>query len=172
MPNKIDRSNEEENTHVGTFGWIASSQMRRPQQPSSALGVAAALVALHVTPHAEGLAATGVGTLVRLLAGVGVGVDFEAAGAGEGFVAGGADVAVLGLREDGLRVLVDVVVVFPDVAVGVARHALDGHCGLLGWEVGGERALVVEAWSACWVGWFGRRVVGAAGHCARRVGVW
>jgi hypothetical protein len=155
--------------------WFESSQMRRPQQPSSTLRMAAPLVPLHVTPHTERLPATRVRTLVRLLTRMGVGVDLQTTRSTEGLIAGRADISVLGLREDGLRVLIDVVVVLPDVAVGLARHALHsvhGHCGGLGWEVGRERALVVEAWSACWVGWLRGRVVGAAGHCAGRVSVW
>lgn len=89
---------------------------------------------LHVTAHAESFPATGVGTFVRFLARMRVGVDFQTARSAEGFVAGRADVSVLRLREDGLGVLVDVVVVLPDVAVLLAGHRLDWHRGL-GWEV-------------------------------------
>lgn len=61
--------------------------------------MAASLVTLHVASNAKGLAAAGVRALERLLAGVGVAVNSEGAGAGEGFVAGLADVSVLALRE-------------------------------------------------------------------------
>lgn len=126
--------------------------MRRrqdPRRPTAAFRVTAALVPLHIAAHAERLAAPGVRALVRLLAGVGVGVDLEAGGAGEGLVAGGADVAVLGLREDGLRARADVVVVLPDVA---GRRGVGGTAGVvLGLllrrrrEVGRQLPLVVEA---------------------------
>jgi hypothetical protein len=61
--------------------------------------VAAPLVALHVAPDAEGLAAPGVGADKRLLARVGVAVDAERARSREGLVARLADVAVGGLGE-------------------------------------------------------------------------
>jgi hypothetical protein len=57
--------------------------------------VAAALVSLHVAADTEGLAAAGVWALERLLSGVGVAVDAQRTGSGEGLVAGLADVAVL-----------------------------------------------------------------------------
>lgn len=76
--------------------------------------MAAPLVALHVAPHAELLAASADRAAEGLLACVAVAVDFEAGGAGEGFVAGWADVAVLreGEAGGGGR---DVVVVLPGV---------------------------------------------------------
>lgn len=61
--------------------------------------VATALVPLHVATDAEGLLASGVGALERLLARVGVAVDAQGAGPREGLVARLADVAVLRLRE-------------------------------------------------------------------------
>lgn len=75
--------------------------------------VAAPLVALHVTPHAEGLAATGLGALEGLLASVGVAVDAQAAGSAEGLVASLADVPVLALGKELARCRVQVVVVLP-----------------------------------------------------------
>lgn len=62
-------------------------------------GVAAPLVALHVAPYAEGLAAASVGAAERLLAGVAVRVDAKAGRSGEGLVAGAADVSVVVLLE-------------------------------------------------------------------------
>ena len=63
------------------------------------LVVAAALVALHVAADGKGLAATRVRALEGLLASVGVTVDPQGAGPGEGLVASLADVPVLGLGE-------------------------------------------------------------------------
>jgi len=76
-------------------------------------GVAAALVPLHVTAHAERLAAPAMRALERLLARVAVAMYSQAARPRECFVARLADVAVLGLREGGLRGRRDVVVVLP-----------------------------------------------------------
>lgn len=61
--------------------------------------MATSLVSLHVAADAEGLAASGLWALVRLLTGVAVAVDAQAAGARKGLVAGGANVTVLWLRE-------------------------------------------------------------------------
>jgi hypothetical protein len=61
--------------------------------------VAATLVSLHVAADAEGLATPGVRTLEGLLARVRMAVDSQGTGAGEGLVAGLADVAVLRLGE-------------------------------------------------------------------------
>jgi hypothetical protein len=61
--------------------------------------VAAALVSLHVAADTEGFATARLRALVRLLARVTVAVYPQAAGSGEGLVAGRADVAVLGLRK-------------------------------------------------------------------------
>lgn len=57
--------------------------------------MATALVALHVTADRECLAAPGVRALEWLLASVGVAVDAERAGPGEGLVARLADVPIL-----------------------------------------------------------------------------
>lgn len=57
------------------------------------------LVSLHVASHAEGLATSCLWTLVRLLASVAVAVDAQTAWPREGLVAGGTDVAILGLGE-------------------------------------------------------------------------
>lgn len=67
---------------------------RRDEMPTARM--AAALMALHVAPHAERLAAAGVGTAERLLARVGVRVDLETRRPRERFVARHALVAVLG----------------------------------------------------------------------------
>jgi hypothetical protein len=67
--------------------------------PTAAFAVTALFVALHVAAHAEPLAAALDLALVRLLARVGVGVDLEAAGAGEVLRARRADVAVLRWRK-------------------------------------------------------------------------
>jgi hypothetical protein len=61
--------------------------------------VAATLVPLHIAPHAKRLAATGKGAFERFFSRVGVAVDPERAGTGEGLVASRADVPVLALRE-------------------------------------------------------------------------
>lgn len=105
--------------------------------------MAAALVTLHVAADAEGLAAAGVRALEGLLAGVGVAVDAEGRRAGEGLVAGLADVAVLALGEGRRGGGGDVVVVLPRVGARVGTHA-DGDGGH-GRELLGQRALVVEA---------------------------
>ena len=60
--------------------------------------VAALLVSLHIAAHTEVLAATLMLTLVRLLAGMRIGVDLQRAGSGEGLAACGADIAFLCLR--------------------------------------------------------------------------
>ena len=97
-------------------------------------------------------------------------VDLQTAGPAEGFVARGADVAVLGLREGCLRGGGDVVVVLPGVGGGgaVGGGVEGGLLGLVGlglwwgwgrwWEVGGEWALVVEVLG--WVVGIRRGVVG------------
>lgn len=59
--------------------------------------VATALVTLHVAPDTEGLAASVVGALERLLAGMRVAVDAKRAGPGKGLVAGRANVTILRL---------------------------------------------------------------------------
>jgi hypothetical protein len=69
------------------------------RQSSAGCSVAAALVTLHVAADTEGFATTRLWALVRLLARVTVAVYPQAAGSGKGFVASGADIAVLGLRE-------------------------------------------------------------------------
>ena len=56
-------------------------------------------MSFHVASDAEGLATSGLGALVWLLACVAVAVDPETARAGEGFIASGADVAILRLRK-------------------------------------------------------------------------
>jgi hypothetical protein len=63
--------------------------------------VAAALVALHVAAHREGLAAAGVRAAEGLLACVAVRVDAQRGGPRECFVAGAADVAVVVLLVGG-----------------------------------------------------------------------
>ena len=122
------------------------------------------LMSLHVTPHTKRLPTARVRAFVGFLAGVRVGMDFQTAGSGESLVAGWADVAILGLREDGLGAGADVVVVgvLPDVAGCRRGHALHRH----GWwrgEVGGEWALVVDAWSGACVAGFCWGVEGAGG---------
>ena len=90
--------------------------------------VAAALVSLHVAADAKGFAAAGVRALEGLLARVGVAVDAEPAGPGEGLVAGLADVPVLALGEGRRRRGRDVVVVLPRVgATARAESHGDGH---------------------------------------------
>jgi len=74
---------------------------------------------LHVTTHAKGLPTALMWALERLLARVAMAVNTEAAGARKGFVAGLADVTILGLREAGLRRGRNVMVVLP--RVGAAR---------------------------------------------------
>lgn len=69
---------------------------------------------LHVTPHTERLPAPGAGALERLLARMRVCVNLQTRGAGEGFCASLADVAVLRLREGGCGGGVDVMVVLPE----------------------------------------------------------
>jgi hypothetical protein len=77
--------------------------------------VAAAFVPLHVASDAECLPTASVRALERLLSRVGVAMDAERAGPREGFAAGLADVAVLGLRERRRRGRRDVVMVLPRV---------------------------------------------------------
>ncbi len=102
---------------------------RSPSRHDGALvAVAPALVTFHVAADAKRLAASQMGTLERLLARVRMGVDPETRRAGEGLVAGLADVAVLGLREGSGRRGGDVVVVLP--WVGARRRGerdLHGH---------------------------------------------
>jgi hypothetical protein len=86
--------------------------------------VTTALVALHVTSHAEGFATAGLGTFVRLLAGVTVAVNAQTAWPRECLVACRANVSVLRLREGRLAGGADVVVVLPRV------RAVDGGAGL------------------------------------------
>lgn len=61
--------------------------------------MAATLVPLHVASNTEGLAASRVRTLERLLARVRVAVDSQGAGSRESLVASLADVSVLRLGE-------------------------------------------------------------------------
>ena len=112
-------------------------------------GMAAALVALHVTPYAESLSTAGLRALVGFLASVAMAVDAKAAWSRKGLVACGADVSVLRLREGRLAGGADVVVVLPRVGASCAwaghrnweRHAL-------GLEVAGQRSLRVHAQAA------------------------
>lgn len=71
--------------------------------------MASPLVALHVTPDAESLAAASLRALEGLLTSVRVAMDAEAAGTAEGLVTGLADVAVLALGVEagrGLQIMV------------------------------------------------------------------
>ena len=70
-------------------------------------------MSFHVASHAEGLAAPRLRALVRLLASVAMAVDAQATRPGKCLVAGGADVAVLRLRESRLARCADVVVMLP-----------------------------------------------------------
>jgi len=103
--------------------------------------VATPLVSLHVAPDGEGLAATRVRALERLLARVGVAVDPEGAGSREGLVAGLANVPILALRERGGRLGRDVVVVLPRVG---ARRGSEANRHGHGRELLRKRSLVVE----------------------------
>lgn len=58
-----------------------------------------ALVAFHVTSYAESFAAAWLRALVRLLAGMAVAVYAQTAWSREGFVARGANIAILRLRK-------------------------------------------------------------------------
>jgi hypothetical protein len=118
-------------------------------------------MSLHVAADAEGLAASRVRALERLLSRVRVAVDSEAAGAAEGLVACLADVAILALRERAaMRRVHVVVVVLPRVAADGRGHSrLDSQR----WrERLRKRSLVVEAGNlrlnvcACVVGAHGR----------------
>lgn len=125
-------------------------------------GVASTLVTLHVAAHGEGLAAAGVGAAEGLLARVGVGVDAERRRAGEGLVAGAADIPVMVLLVRGGAGWREVVMVLPGrgdggderrrlgrglvlLRLGLAlrhRRRGDGRRGLE--RSGGGRASVVE----------------------------
>lgn len=72
-------------------------------------------MSLHVTSYTEGFAATGVGALEGLLAGVRMAVNAQGARPRESLVACLADVAILGLRERCGRRRGNVVVVLPGV---------------------------------------------------------
>ena len=115
----------------------SSSQMRCPEQPST-LRMAAALVPLHITPHTKRFSTSRMRTLIRLLTRMRVRVDLQTTRPTESFIASRAHVPILCLWEDGLGILVDVVVVLPDVTVGLAWHTLHGlhwQWRLLWWEV-------------------------------------
>lgn len=118
--------------------------------------VTPSLVSLHVAPDAECFSTAGVRTAERLLARVAVRVDLETRRPAEGFVAGGADIAVDGLgkrstrgaRSAGLGRLVEEVVMFP----WVRRERLLQLLLLLGghgehgrWEISRERLLMEKA---------------------------
>jgi hypothetical protein len=64
--------------------------------------VTSSLVSLHVTSHAECLAASLVGAFEGLFAGVTMAVNAQAAGPRKCFIACLADIAILRLREAGL----------------------------------------------------------------------
>lgn len=65
--------------------------------------MATPLVALHVASDTEGLSTPSLGALEGLFTSVGVAVNAETAGATECLVAGGANVAILALREEVAR---------------------------------------------------------------------
>ena len=127
-PNKKGPVNKRDNrVKADTLGKKAGvgTQRSRPDGRGviGVIVVAAPLVALHVASDAERLAAAGVRALEGLLARVGVAVDAERARAGEGLVAGLADVTVLALREGSRRRRRDVVVVLPRVGPRGGTHA-------------------------------------------------
>lgn len=126
-----------------SFPKRTNAGLRNQSRPAAAAFkiMATTLVTLHVAAYAEGLAAPGVGALEGLLAGVGVAVDSQGAGPGEGLVAGLADVPVLGLREGRGRGRRDVVVVLPRVG---SRGRAHGHRDRQRGEGLGQGALVVE----------------------------
>lgn len=74
---------------------IEQLRHKRCSRHGGAAGVAAALMALHVAAHGEGLAAAGVGTAEGFLACVRVRVDAQRGRARERLVAGAADVPVV-----------------------------------------------------------------------------
>lgn len=121
--------------------------------------MAAPFVTLHVAAHAEGFATTGLRALERLLPGVRVAVDAQAAGAAESLVASRADVAVLSLRVEVTGSRVEVVVMRP--ADGTRRRS-DVNGYIHRWERLGKRSLILHAvpvrWalrlSSRWPGWW------------------
>lgn len=65
--------------------------------------MAPSFMSLHITPHAEGFATALMWTFEGFLASVAVAVDAKTARSRKRFVARLADIAVLRLRETGLR---------------------------------------------------------------------
>jgi len=95
-------------------------------------------VTLHVASHAEGLPTPGVRALEGLLARVGVTVDPERAGSGEGLVACLANVAILRLGERCRGGRGNVVVMLPRVGSRGGRKAYrhwHGREGLREWPL-------------------------------------
>lgn len=76
-------------------------------------GMAAALMALHVAPHTEGFAASGMCAPEWLFAGVAVAMDAQTRGPRERLVAGAADISVVVLLVGCVRGRREVVVVLP-----------------------------------------------------------
>jgi hypothetical protein len=130
------------------------------------IGVTATLVSLHVASNAEGLSASCVWALVRLLSGVRVRVDPQAARSGEGLAARLADVSILRLREGSLAGVANVVMMLPRIR-GRGRAGRRDR-GRRRRERGRERTLVVQGRPGGVLMRVGRREVGSAGGRVRR----
>lgn len=107
-------------------GTMESIEMSLCREGRARGGMAATLVAFHVTPYAEGLSTARLRALVGFLPSVAMAVDAKAARSRKGLVTGRADVSILRLGKRRLAGGADIMVMLPWVGARCAR-AWDRH---------------------------------------------